>query len=35
LILVEWRSAGRALALAGGILVLRGLFSIGLSLRMD
>jgi hypothetical protein len=35
LIFVEWRWAGPVLALAGGILVLRGLFSIGLSLRMD
>src|ERR1700676_4140635 len=34
LILVELRWAGTALALAGGILVLRGLFGIGLSLRV-
>jgi hypothetical protein len=35
LIFVEVRWAGTMLALAGGILVLRGLFSAGLWLRMD
>jgi hypothetical protein len=35
LLFVEFRWAGTMLALAGGIFVLRGLFSAGLSLRMD
>ena len=35
MIFVEFRWAGTMLALAGGILVLRGLFSAGLSLRTD
>jgi hypothetical protein len=35
LVFVEFRWAGTVLALAGGILALRGLFSAGLSLRMD
>src|SRR5258706_15886983 len=35
LVLVEMRWAGPMLALTGGVLVLRGLFIVGLSLRMD
>ena len=35
LVLVELRWAGTMLALTGGVLVLRGLFIVGLSLRMD
>ena len=35
LMLVELRWAGTMLALTGGVLVLRGLFIVGLSLRMD
>lgn len=35
MIFVELRWAGPMLSLAGGILVLRGLFSAGLSLRTD
>jgi hypothetical protein len=35
LVLVEMRWAGTMLALTGGVLVLRGLFIVGLSLRMD
>jgi hypothetical protein len=35
LVFVELRWAGTMLALTGGILVLRGLFIVGLSLRMD
>ena len=35
LVLVELRWAGTMLALTGGVLVLRGLFIVGLSLRME
>jgi hypothetical protein len=35
LVFVEFRWVGKMLALAGGILILRGMFSAGLSLRMD
>ena len=35
LVFVEMRWAGTMLALTGGVLVLRGLFIVGLSLRMD
>ena len=35
LVFVQLRWAGTMLALTGGVLVLRGLFIVGLSLRMD
>jgi hypothetical protein len=35
LVFVEFRWVGAVLAMAGGILVLRGLVSAGLSLRTD
>jgi len=35
LVFVEMRWAGTMLALTGGVLVLRGLFIVGLSLRME
>ena len=35
MIFLEFRWVGTVLAVAGGILVLRGLFNVGLSLRMD
>jgi len=35
LVFVEFRWVGTVLALAGGILILRGLVSAGLSIRTD